>query len=84
MPITKDEYKSRLTYAIARGAHSGYHQRLDTSDYGEYHFKMVLCSSNDNRASTIFCDCPACLMMMLAFIWLMPSFERTSYYTLLP
>jgi hypothetical protein len=34
-PITKDEYKSRLTSAIARGAQSGYRQRLDTSDYGE-------------------------------------------------
>jgi len=33
--ITKDEYKSRLTSAITRGAQSGYHQRLDTSDYGE-------------------------------------------------
>ena len=33
--ITKDEYKPRLTSAITRGAQSGYHQRLDTSDYGE-------------------------------------------------
>ena len=31
--ITKDEYKSRLTSAITRGAQSGYHQRLDTSVY---------------------------------------------------
>jgi len=31
IPITKDEYKSRLTSAITRGAQSGYHQRLDTS-----------------------------------------------------
>ena len=31
MPITKDEYKSRLTSAITRGAQSGYHQCLDTS-----------------------------------------------------
>ena len=29
--IRKDEYKSRLTSAIT----SGYHQRLDTSDYDE-------------------------------------------------
>ena len=55
-----------------------------TSDYGEYHFKMVLCASNDDRGSTIFFDCPACCMMMLAFIWITPSFERMSYYTLLP
>jgi hypothetical protein len=34
-PITKDEYKSRLTSAIIRGAQSGYHQRPDSSDYGE-------------------------------------------------
>ena len=31
IPITKDEYKSRLTSAITIGAQSGYHQRLDTS-----------------------------------------------------
>ena len=31
----KDEYKSCLTSAITRGAQSGYHQRLDTSDYSE-------------------------------------------------
>ena len=31
IPITKDEYKSRLTSAITRGAQSGYNQRLDTS-----------------------------------------------------
>ena len=49
----------------------------------KYHFKMILRSSNDNRASTIFFDCPACRMLMIAFIWLTPSFERTSYYTLL-
>jgi hypothetical protein len=41
-------------------------------------------SSNDNRASTIFFDCPACRMVTLAFILLAPSFERTFYYTLLP
>jgi len=35
IPITKNEYKSRLTSAVARGAQSGYRQRLDTSDYGE-------------------------------------------------
>jgi len=35
IPITKDEYNSRLTSANTRGAQSGYHQRLDTSDYGE-------------------------------------------------
>jgi len=29
----------------------------------KYHFKMVLLSSNDNRASTIFFDCPACRMV---------------------
>ena len=29
-------------------------------------------------------DCPTCRMVTLAFIWLTPSFERTSYYTLLP
>jgi len=29
--MKKDEYKSRLTSAIARGAQSGYRQRLDTS-----------------------------------------------------
>ena len=34
----------------------------------KYHFKMVLLSSNDNRASTIFFDCPACRMVMIAFI----------------
>jgi len=28
----KDEYKSHLTSAMTRGAQSGYHQRLDTSD----------------------------------------------------
>jgi len=33
-----------------------------------YHFKMVLRSSNDNRASTIFFDCPACRMLMIALI----------------
>ena len=44
---------------------------------------MVLRSSNDNRASAIFFDCPACRMVTLAFIWLTPSFDRTSYYTLL-
>jgi hypothetical protein len=45
---------------------------------------MVLRSSNDNRASAIFFDCPACRMVALAFIWLTPSFAPTSYYTLLP
>jgi hypothetical protein len=45
---------------------------------------LILTSSNDNRASVIFFDCPACRMVMLAFIRLKPSFERTSYYTLLP
>jgi hypothetical protein len=45
---------------------------------------MVLRSSNDNRASAIFVDRPACHMVTLAFIWLTPSFERTSYYILLP
>jgi hypothetical protein len=35
IPITTDKYKSRLSSAITRGAQSGYHQRLDTSDYGE-------------------------------------------------
>jgi hypothetical protein len=29
---------------------------------------MVLRSSNDNRASAIFFDCPACRMVTLAFI----------------
>ena len=33
--MTKDEYKSRLTSAITGGVQSVYHQRLDTSDYGE-------------------------------------------------
>jgi hypothetical protein len=44
---------------------------------------MVLRSSNDNCASTNFFDYPACYMVMLAFIWIMPSFERMSYYILL-
>jgi hypothetical protein len=35
IPITIDEIKSRLTFAITRGAQIGYHQRLDISDYGE-------------------------------------------------
>jgi len=34
--------KSRLTYANTRGAQSGYHQRLDTSDYGELLFEHLL------------------------------------------
>jgi len=34
----------------------------------KYHFKMVLRSSNDNRSSAIFFDCPACRMVMLALI----------------
>jgi hypothetical protein len=29
---------------------------------------MVLCSSNENFASAIFFDCPACRMVTLAFI----------------
>jgi hypothetical protein len=45
---------------------------------------VVLNSSNDNRASAIFFDCHVCRMLTLAFIWLTLSFERTSYYTLLP
>jgi hypothetical protein len=40
IPITKDELKSCLTSAvITRGSQIGYHQRLDTSDYGE----LLLC-----------------------------------------
>ena len=35
IPTTKDAYKLCLTSAITRGAQSGYHQHLDTSDYGE-------------------------------------------------
>jgi hypothetical protein len=52
---------------------------------GENYIKtvMVLRSLNDNRASAIFFDCPACHMVTLTFIWLTPSFEWTSYYTLL-
>ena len=34
IPVTKDEYKSRLTSAVTRSGQRGYHQRLDTSDYG--------------------------------------------------
>jgi len=34
---------------------------------------------NDNRASAIFFDCPACRVLTLAFNGLTPSFERTSY-----
>jgi hypothetical protein len=45
---------------------------------------VILNSSNDNRASAMFFDCPACHMVTLAFNWLMSSFKRTSYYTLLP
>jgi hypothetical protein len=45
--------------------------------------KVVLRSSNDNRASDTFFDCPACRMVTLALIGLMPSFEQTSYYTFL-
>jgi hypothetical protein len=39
-------------------------------------------SSNDNRASAVFFDSPYYRMVTLVFIWLTPSFERTSYYTL--
>jgi hypothetical protein len=35
IPITRDEYKSRVTSVITRGAHISYHQCLDTSDYGK-------------------------------------------------
>jgi hypothetical protein len=34
---------------------------------------MILRFSKDNRAYAIFFDCPACRMVMLAFIWLKPS-----------
>ena len=42
IPITKDEYKSRLSFTITRGAQSGYRQRLDTSDYGELLLEHLL------------------------------------------
>jgi len=61
-----------------------YHCTSTTFSNFKYHFKMVLRSSNDNPASTIFLDCPACRMLTLTFIWLTPSFEQRSYYTLLP
>jgi len=42
VPITKDEYNSYLTCAITGVAQSGYHHRLDTSDYGELLFEHLL------------------------------------------
>jgi hypothetical protein len=39
---------------------------------------MVLRSSNDNRASAIFFDYPACRMVTLTFIWLTPYCYRNN------
>jgi hypothetical protein len=65
------------------------HKMLSCSNFKYYiegakQMYTHLSSSNDNRASAIFFDWPACRMVTLAFVWLTPSFERTSYYTLLP
>ena len=73
-------------------AYSRLHCRHTSTTFSnfKYHFKMVLRSLKNKRASAIFFDCPAllcgpaCRMVTLAFIYLTPSFERTSYYTLLP
>jgi hypothetical protein len=47
-------------------------------------FSFLKMYTHFNCASAIFFDCPACHTVMLAFIWLMPSFEQMSYYSLLP
>jgi len=43
IPIRKDEYKSRLTSEITRGAQNGYHQRLDTSKSNTYITSLKMC-----------------------------------------
>ena len=51
-------------------AHSRLHCHCTSTTFSnfKYHFKIVLHSSNDNRASAIFFDCPTCHMVTLAFI----------------
>jgi hypothetical protein len=44
---------------------------------------MFILSSNDNRASAIFFDYPACRMVTQAFVWLTPYIlsERPTTYS---
>ncbi|KAF6269719.1 hypothetical protein mRhiFer1_009696 [Rhinolophus ferrumequinum] len=71
-PCVSDLPRMRAVVGRVGGsvANSHLHGRCTSTVFSNFkcHFKMVLRSLNNNRASAIFCDCPACHMVTLAFI----------------